>query len=626
MCGICGFFNYKTNQKVQKENIVSILESIRYRGPDHLGTYVDKEIGIGNVRLSIQGISNVGNQPIFNESRTVVVVYNGEIYNYNELHQKLVNKGHHFNSNTDTEVLVHLYEEYNWEMAKELNGMFAFALFDIKKRILLLGRDRAGQKPLYINNHSSGVFFSSELKSMLPYIETKSLNALAVNTYISIGYALEPGTIIKEIDLIEPGSLYGYSKNGMKKHRIWNGMPDQKPLIINYEQWKSVADEIFKKAIKRHLLSDVPVTLMLSGGVDSSLIALYLKDEGKIEKAYTASFTSHDDYDEFDYASKLAKYCGFEVERIRLSNEELADNIDNLLSKASIPQGDTSSIATFCLAKEISREYRVVLGGDGGDELFAGYPTYSYPYIYRKASFIPPSVLDIGRILCSKIFDSTRYMSLPFRFQQLYSAWGKETIEAHFHLKCFLNESFASELIEYDCIDVEKLQNDAIKRVKSYYNSINTDDHIRKACWVDFNTFLRSQTIPKVERNTMLFSLESRMPFLDNEIIKLSFSTDSTLKMRGLKTKKCLRRLLHDKIKGRTQTNPVKQGFTPPIASMLKKELKEWSDNWLNYRSPFLKPDTIKRVNKIEEKGWDLHRLKWHICTLNDWCYRNAIK
>lgn len=625
MCGIAGFFNYKTRLLASEIALTDVLKSMRYRGPDHLGIYTGDDIAIGNVRLSIQDISAEGNQPIFNEDKSVVVVYNGEVYNSPELRDRLKAKGHSFYTRTDTEILVHLYEEYGYDMADELNGMFAFALFDINKRLLILGRDRSAQKPLYIHRNKHGIFFSSELKAMLPYLDSRSLDTVAVRTFLSIGYSLEPRTVLKDVEAANPGSLsiFGYDEEQARKY--WSPKVECSDVIRDMGEWKADADVVFKKAISRHLLSDVPITLFLSGGIDSMLISSYLSEEKTIKKAYTGSFISHEGHDEYDFARQAGNCFGFEVERVLLDNRMLSDNLEGLLSSASMPQGDYSGLAVYCMAKEVSREYRVVLGGDGGDELFGGYPTYTFPYLSKKCSFIPKVVIDLLRRFGSTCFDKNKYMSVPFRLQQLSLAWGRQHINAHFALKDFLPDILASQILNESFFKGNFSAEAAVKVFEGYYSDSTFIDETSKLSWVDYNTFLRSATIPKVERNTMLSSLEARLPYLDNEIIELGLRTHSSLKVRGMGTKLCLKSLLEDKIRGKLRLNPVKQGFSPPLAFMFENELKPWKEHWLNFKTPFFKDDFAKDLSKWRNRGWDLHRLEWNICTLSDWCYRNKL-
>ncbi|MEW5758300.1 MAG: asparagine synthase (glutamine-hydrolyzing) [Candidatus Omnitrophota bacterium] len=624
MCGIAGFFNYKTQRQVNGNALVDVLTSMRYRGPDNLGIFKDNDTTIGNVRLSIQDTTKFGNQPIYNEDRTLVVVYNGEIYNFIEIKTLLEKKGHIFSTKTDTEVLVHAYEEFGVDFIKDLNGMFSFALFDIKKRLLILTRDRSGQKPLFINNNNDGIFFSSEIKSMLPYLAQRSLNFSSLLGFLSMGYVLEPDTIIKEIEAVEPGTYLLFDYRGNNTKRFWSIQVNQSEIIYNIEDWKRKADVAIRNSVKRHLVSDVPITLFLSGGVDSSILALYLKEQGSIKEAFSGSFIGHKDHDEYGFASRLGKYCGFKTRRIILSKQVLVGNLEEFLSNSSWPQGDYSGLAMYSLAKEVSKGYRVVIGGDGGDEVFGGYPTYTYPYISREFNFISKDLIKILHRLSLVVGNRKKYLPLSFKLQQLYLAWGKKLPEAHFLLKNFLPQEMISDVMNDVILEQSDYKKSPVSIFENFYNN-SFYGPIHRLCYIDFNTFLRSGTIPKVERNTMIFSLEARMPFLDNEIINLGLHSDSSLMVRGFKTKLSLKSLLKDKTKNKFIFSPIKHGFTPPLVALFEKELRSWKEYWLDFKTPFLKPGILDKLSKFKQKGWDLHRLEWNICVLNDWCFRNSL-
>ncbi len=619
MCGIAGFFNFHTQLAADQDALHDVLQSIRYRGPDHLGMFTENELTMGNVRLSIQDVSPRSNQPIYNEDKSVVVVYNGEIYNAPELRTELADQGHTFATGTDTEVLVHLYEEQGMDLAEKLNGMFAFALFDRKRRCLLLGRDRCGQKPLFIYPNPSGIFFCSELAAMRPHLASEELDLQGLRQFLSLGYVFEPRTLFKQVQTLEPGTVRMLSATEDSVQHFWTPNPTgrlSEPIL-----WMEHADYVLQRAVKRHLLSDVPVTLFLSGGVDSSILALYAAAENGIAKAYTGSFTDSESHDEYVYAAELGKALGIEVTRVLLDRATLADCIPDLAAHAAQPVGDTSTPAAHCLARATAADFRVVLGGDGGDELFAGYPTYRLPALMNRFGALPAGLFDLGRRVASLFCDSRSYMPLTLQLQQLGYAWKRPVGDAHFAIKNFLHDSFVDSILNQDALRM--LDNcSSPPQDWTKLEAALPGDTIRKLCLLDMKTFLLSGTIPKMERQCMRFSLENRLPLLDNEILDLSLETATSLMLHGKQTKLCLKNLACAKLKKFTEAvsgNPIKQGFTPPIRSLLDKELLEWKNTLLDQPAPYFNKNLRTTLARLESSGLDLHRLIWSICTLKSW-------
>lgn len=624
MCGIAGFYNFLSGKTPSKENLDAVLDSIRHRGPDNKGIYSRDALVMGNVRLAILGLDESGNQPVYNEDKSIAVVFNGEIYNFPELKANLESGGHKFYTHTDTEVLVHLYEEYGSSMAVKLNGMFAFAIYDTNKSLLLLGRDRTGQKPFYCNITRDGMFFCSELKAMLPFLEEKKLNSSAVLPFLQMGYCPEPHTIIEGVTAVEPGTVIVIKDKQFKSEKYFRPDFRRESERISESEWFEKADEVLRKAVKRHQLSDVPVTVFLSGGIDSSLIAQYLAENGIIKRAYTASFSDSPGFDEYSYASKLAKICGFEPVRVELTKKTLAENMEAFLETTSMPQGDYSGLPMYCLAREVSKDFKVVLGGDGGDELFGGYPTYIYPFLKRSLGWIPPSFLNIAHRTALKICSKNAYMSMPFKLQQLSLAWGKSLPDAHFFVRCFLppghESSFFSPDFKQASFAPEKMFSSIFEDAGENANDVD------RLCWIDLKTFLGACTVPKAERNCMRFSLENRLPFLDNEMLDLSFRTPLSMKVRRNKTKIGLKGLLRGKLENKVCFNPRKQGFSPPLKMMLDNELSEWRKHALAIDNNIFNRNIAAAIIKLENQGWDLHRLQWNICILLEWITRNGIR
>ena len=598
-----------------------LLESIRYRGPDHLGIFAEDNLAMGNIRLAIQDVAPRSNQPIYNEDRSVVVVYNGEIYNTPELRSELLAQGHEFSTGTDTELLVHLYEEHGMGMADQLNGMFAFALYDRRSGDLLLGRDRCGQKPLFIHQSRDGLFFCSELSAMRPHLDSSEVDAEGLRQFLSLGYAFEPRTILRQVKTIEPGTIHRFSSHETSTRAF--SRPRCNPTIGDPEVWVEQADSIFRQAVSRHLLSDVPVTIFLSGGIDSTLMAIYAAEAGGVSTAYTGSFTDCASHDEYRYAARLGAELGLDVIRVPLDRASLAQCIPDLTATSSQPVGDTSTPAAHCLARETASNFRVVLGGDGGDELFAGYPTYRLPGLMSRFGIIPKGLIDLSRRIANRWSDPCTYMPLSLQLQQLGHAWGRSRYSAHFHIKNFLHRSIGDEILSRDVLEmVGNLDSPPPDWMEMTEGLPEGCDAITALGIMDMQTFLRSGTIPKMERQCMRFSLENRLPFLDNEVLALSHATKSALKLNNKSTKHCLKVLAARKIcrLGNEKTcNPIKQGFTPPMRSVLDNELREWRDALLDQPSPYFSDNLRDTFRQYESAGFDLHRLVWCVCALKSW-------
>lgn len=623
MCGIAGFF-FGRNRGPTLEASIAMLQHISYRGPDNLGTMTCPDGSMGNVRLAIQGIDPAGNQPLWNEDRSVCVVFNGEIYNFPELRETLLEKGHRFQSHTDTEVLVHLYEDHGIDFVHMLNGMFAFAIYDSHRRILMLARDRTGQKPLFLRSTAGEVAFCSELAPLITQFGSSDVDPVAVSQFLSLGYVLEPRTICSDYRTLVPGTVEVFAGDGTHIARTWWQLPLNVPQITSADDWLDAAEPIFRRALRRHVLADVPVTLFLSGGVDSSLIMLLAAEETDIRETYCGSFTDAADHDEFQYAADLSAACGLRCRRVELSQQLLVDSLPRLIQRMSQPLGDYSALAVSPLAAEVARSYRVVLGGDGGDELFGGYPTYQLPHLQNKYRLLPAWTLRLGHRLLTTVIDQNRYMNLAFQFQQVSQAWGLDAATAHFQIKNFFPPDAAEILQPQYRIPATS----AILRFRDIFNRQLTVDSSVALANLDIETFMQSGTIPKVERMTMLHSLEARLPFLDNDVLQLSQQTPWSIRSHGGHLKSPLRQLQQRLWKRRNlpqipKLNPRKQGFSPPLKRLLDGPLAAWRADLLNARSTIFSHNTEAIISRLRQRGIDTHRLEWHICVLKTWTSQN---
>jgi len=624
MCGIAGIFNHSSRSQADPDKVSGMLDLMRYRGPDSKGVFNDGRLALGNVRLAIQGLDSSGDQPMLSNNKSLAVVYSGEIYNHWELRAKLEAKGHRFRSKTDTELLLHLYEEYDINLAKYLNGMFAFALFDRRNESLLLGRDRSAQKPFYIVRTKLGVMFASEWHALLPYMDSINLDPNSLRTYLSLGYIPEPKNFLSEVDCVAPGTVKLIRSSEEIDHCYLETYSNEESPIDTLEEWLSQADEVFTHAINRHLVGDVPITLFLSGGIDSGLLAVYLAQSGKVETAYSGVFLDDPDHDESHFVKSLSDYTGLKIERVELSRSTMADEVDTFVDASCFPQGDTSSLATFCLTKICAQNYKVVLGGDGGDELFGGYPTYLYPKLRQNFRYLPATLIKLGRLVSSTMGQRNSYLPLTLKLQLLAQAWYNEGPVAHYEIKNYMPAKVADDLLSE--VFLKSSNPDVgVSLFNTFYSESFSQGQVKKLCSLDYHTFLRSCTIPKIERNCMQHSLENRLPFLDNEILFLSQRTPEHLMINRYSLKHCLRELLKLKTNRAISSNPRKQGFTPPMARMLKNEMREWAMDGLSLSNSIFKHSTIERIEQWEKRGYHMERLTWNIAILNHWLYKKGL-
>lgn len=627
MCGIAGILHPATSTEELSAQTRRVLESMRYRGPDALGVFAENRLAMGNVRLAIQGIDPTGNQPIYNEDGSVVVVFNGEIYNFPELRKSLEATGHRFATATDTELLVHLYEEKGERLADELNGMFAFALYDRKRHELVLGRDKTAQKPLFMHQGERGVCFASELLALTPWLPARRLRPSATRDFLSLGYYLEPEGLLEGVESLPPGTVVRLAESGAELSRHQIPLPELGEFSLpgNFDAWLEEADAVLARAVRRSTLSDVPVTVFLSGGVDSTLTACYLREVGTVRVVHTGSFADEKDFDEFSHSRALADELGLEVERVDLSKRVLAEAIEDFCADSSQPQGDYSGLPSYVLARETARRFKVVLGGDGGDELFSGYPTYTLPALQRRFGFIPRQAIEAGAWLCRQAGPPKGYLPLRFRLQLVGQAWGLSTPSAHYAVKDFLPPSLVDEVVARDTAAVWREPPPGMVEFARRFGPTDGRDEMRRLGRLDFSTFLGSCTIPKMERNCMRWSLENRLPLLDDEVLALAARTPAEWQRRGRVGKWCLRRLLEKKLGHPPSLNPRKQGFGPPLAHMLREELKPWAEELLHRPHPLFPQDLAARIERLSAAGWDLHRLVWNICILKDWTLRHRV-
>lgn len=613
MCGITGFINFSSQP--EKEILENSLNQIIYRGPDSWGEYIDKNVALGIRRLSIIDLST-GDQPISNENGMVTVVFNGEIYNFLELRKKLIKEKHKFKTNADTEVLVHLYEKYGEDMPKFLNGMFAFAIWDKPNQKLFIARDHAGIKPLYYWTAGDKLIFGSELKTIIdnPLVK-KNMNQDSLLLYTYFGYIPGEQTIFKNIYKLLPGHSLTFSKKGLDCKQYYQ--------ITKSHTTEQSLDELFADTIKLQSVADVPLGVFLSGGLDSSLVTYYLTQISSKVKTFSISF-SEKSFDESNFAFEVAKLLGTEHKSDIFAPRDVIKLFPRITKLLDEPLADPSLFPTFKVC-EFARKYvKVVLSGDGGDELFGGYPTYQGHLIAQKMNFAP-------KFLTSKLHLFLKL--LP----ESYENYPKKDILTSFlngiHKSPIARQLFWMSLFSLSpdkfelLLNKPVLENEIIELLNKGSNNQSFEkienmelENSHKMQLVDFNTYLADDLLTKVDRASMFNSLEVRVPFLDPRLINFAFAKN--LKhIDFFETKKLLRKLLKNKLP-KSIIGRKKKGFGIPIAKWIRTDLRDFVKNHLENKklNGFYNREVISTLWDNHQSGKENNsKIIWMLVIFSGW-------
>ncbi len=450
MCGISGVFNYKRNLPVSIEVLKTMNMELFHRGPDDEGFYIKNNLGLAFRRLSIIDLYT-GNQPIHNEDKTVWVIFNGEIYNYVELREILKEKGHRFHTTSDTEVIVHSYEEYGEDFIHHLNGMFAIAVWDNTKKVLLLARDRAGIKPLYYSETEDGIVFASEIKALLKAGVSRLPDNEAISQYLSYGYIPSPLTGFKAIRKLNAGHMLICSKTSCIEKEFWdfNNINHVFKNIQESDLVELLTDEL-TAVLHRQTRSDVPVGIFLSAGIDSALIASVATKRCNLKlNAFTVGYKEKS-YSELDRTRLVAKRLGLSLEEIVLSETEILNEIDTIIASFDEPLMDYSAIPMYFVSKLARSHVKTVIGGEGGDELFGGYQThylYKFAELYRK---IPRGIRNGIRAIANNLPESHNYLSTSYKLQRFTYGAEYPYDQGHYRWKVLFDAGEKKRLLNHD--------------------------------------------------------------------------------------------------------------------------------------------------------------------------------
>lgn len=581
MCGICGYTRYQ--REISERIIRDMKEALIHRGPDDHGTFADDQIVLGHRRLSIIDLEG-GHQPMTNEDGSIVVVTNGEIYNFLDLKSSLERNGHRFRTHSDTEVLVHLYEEFGNQMTDRLIGMFSFALWDGKQKKLLLARDRYGQKPLYYAEREGQIIFSSELKSLVRHPRVgKNLDKFALTRYLAFEYVPAPFAIYQGVHKVDAGSYLQWHRGRIQIERYWD-YPLGRERFTGNE--KECCDELLRllgNSVRRRLLSDVPLGVFLSGGIDSSSIVALMAQQIPANKIKTFCIGFREEtFDEAPYARSLAQYFGTDHTEDVLDARRMIDILPEVVGAFDEPFADASAIPTYLLSRFAKQYITVALGGDGGDELFAGYDPFVAHRLARIA-LVLPEWFNRGILLklVERLRPSDVNMGFEFRVKRfLRYLYRDPVVRNHLWLGSF-NGDMQKELLSQEFGHNGPDPFEDIKKADAPYGSLKD---IEALIYDYIRTYLQENILTKVDRASMAHALEVRAPFLDHEFGEFVASIPAKWKLRGITTKYIFKRAMKPLLP-KNILHRKKKGFGIPKAKWLREELRACLEDLFSRRS-----------------------------------------
>jgi asparagine synthase (glutamine-hydrolysing) len=573
MCGICGKLQYDPEASVDPELLDRMICAISHRGPDGRGTYISGPIGLGHTRLSIIDLTT-GAQPISNEDKTLWVVYNGEIYNFPQLRQELLERGHHFQSTTDTEVIVHLYEEYGVKSLSLLRGMFAFALWDEKDKTLLLARDRVGIKPLYYTNTGKSLVFGSEIKALLANGEVKcQIEPQSIDKFLT--HLCLPGkeTLWKGIFKLEPG-FYLLARSGqLKLGKYWD---------LRFEQsnrWRSfgdATDELYhltKKTIRDHMISDVPIGFLLSGGVDSTIVLSCAATETSEKiSTFTVGFESAHFEDERPYARLAADRFETEHHEITITPQDFWEFLPALVRSMEEPICDPPAVSLHYISKLARQHVKVLLSGEGGDEAFGGYHDYRNFLALEKVKFALPA---LKYTFSAMLGAADQFAAL--RKVAKFSPYFVTAPQEYYYSRASSPFSFFNrnkEVLYTPSLYAAVRPKLSVEIIRNLFHSVGGQPLLNQLQYIDIKTLLPDDLLIKADRITMGNSLELRVPFLDHELLEFAASLPPEYRVKGFKTKRILKKAFGQRIP-KEIIRRKKAGFPIPIERWIQGELKD---------------------------------------------------
>lgn len=570
MCGICGIYNID-GRPADRTVLGEMTSCITHRGPDEDGYYVSGPVGLGMRRLRIIDLAT-GSQPMTNGSGELHIIYNGEVYNFRELKDELVSKGHSFRTSSDTEVVLHLYEEEGPKCLQKLNGMFAFCIWDARRRTMFLARDRIGIKPLFYYFGDGRLVFGSELKSIVKHPGVPAdLDLQAIYDYLSLNYMPIPSTALKGVQQVPPGHYLMVEGDGLSLRRYWELAFREDPAPP--EEHAERLGEMLKKSVKRRLVSDVPFGAFLSGGVDSSIVVGLMSElMNEPVKTFSIGFEEKS-FNELPNAREVAELFGTDHHELTVK-PDMVSLLPRLVWHSDEPSADSSSIPVYYVSKLAREHVTMVLTGDGGDEVFAGYDTYIAQDIMRLYRILPAIIRRrVIAPLVNTLPVSMTKVSLDFKAKRFVAGAELPPEEAHYSWRMIFSECDKADLFAPEVLGAFAPQR-TYRLYEEKFSAVPDLAMLNRMLFVDTRLYLPSDMLVKVDRMSMANSLEARVPFLDHEVVELAATIPPALKLKGRDKKHILKKVGSEKVPRRILARK-KQGFNVPVNVWLVGELKE---------------------------------------------------
>ncbi len=611
MCGITGYISLNKPLSHKKELLSNAVKTLSKRGPDNIGIFRDENCELGHARLSIIDTSSDANQPMEDDSKQFVIVFNGELYNFKELKKELQNKGHEFKTNSDTEVILHSYMQYKEKCVDYFNGFFAFCIYDKLTNSCFIARDRFGIKPLYYSKTNDGLYFGSELKAILHYPIEKNIDKKALNLYFRHNYIPAPYTILSSCKKLLPGECITIKNKEITFYKYYS-VKESKPCADDYDKAQKKIKQLLYDSVEKRMIADVPLGTFLSGGVDSSIISLVASRISKDINTFSIGFPDEPLFDESKYANLVAKHICSKHHTFEVTNKDLFNNLEEILDYIDEPFADSSAINVYLLSKKTKENVTVSLSGDGADELFTGYNKHDALFFADQKNYKTTLLKTFGAT--STLFPSSRNSkigNLGRKLKKLNSGLQLNKEDRYLQWAAFMDKNQIKELTNNNEIP------------NPLYNIDFTDfsDYLK----ADFQLVLTNDMLKKVDLMSMGNSLEVRTPFLDHNLVEYVFSLPTNYKIDSKNKKK----ILKDTFKAELPENLFdrkKHGFEVPLEKWFQNELKTYLKEKIFNNNPLVKQGYLNQdeLSKMEQKLFSgnsgetvLHT--WALIVLENW-------